>query len=119
MRVTKTAMVEKEVTTYSCDVCGFSTEYNHGCCGSSTIMKCYFCGQDCCHDHRKSFWENDWNDYPDMTICSTCLPKGQKAWDLALDTAKRYESISSVAKEIFENFEKYEHLLEDDDDDDD
>ncbi len=106
MRTTKTIMEEKEITTYSCDICGKSTERNSGCCGHAPIMSCYFCGQDCCKDHRKSYWENEWEDHSDMTICSECMPKGDEAWNLALETAGRYEDMAEKAKEIFEKFEE-------------
>jgi hypothetical protein len=114
MRVTRTEMVEKEITTYSCDICGHSTEHNSGCCGHSTIMSCDFCGQDCCRDHRESFWEKEWEDYPDMTICSDCLPKGRQAWEIAMEIAGRYDSMYEVAKKVFENFEDYKYYLDED-----
>ena len=107
MRKTITKMVEKTITISSCDVCDYTTEHNSGCCGTSPIMSCDFCGQDCCSDHRKQFWENDWEDYPDMTLCSVCLPKGQQAWDIALELAGRHESMSDIAKKVFDNFEDY------------
>lgn len=113
MRITKTIMVEKEITTCSCDVCGKSTDTNSGCCGFAPIMDCYFCGQDCCKDHRRSYWENEWEDYCDMTICSDCLPKGDQAWNIALDIAGRNDDIVEIAKKVFEKFEEYKHMIGD------
>ncbi len=108
MRKKLTKMVEKTVTVFSCDICDYSTELNSGCCGTSQIMVCDFCGQDCCSDHRTQYRENDWEDYPDMTLCSTCRDNnGEAAWNLALEIAGRHEDMSEIAKKIFENFDEY------------
>ena len=117
MRTTEKVMVEKEITTYSCDIkgCGFSTTSNSGCCGQSPIMSCDLCGKDACGKHRESKWENEWEDYPDMTICDECLYEGNGnlAWSAALQTAGRYESMRDKTKEIFETWteEDYEEIL--------
>lgn len=108
MRTENIIMVEKKVTTYSCDVCGKSTTSNSGCCGHSPIMACYFCGQDCCKDHRTSYWEKEWEDYCDMTICSDCSDNnGDTSWNLALEIAGRNDDMAETAKKIFESFDEY------------
>lgn len=116
MRTTKTVLVEKQVTTYKCDLCDYSIENNSGCCGSAPIMQCSLCRQDCCRDCRTAMWEHDWNDYPDMMICNGCQPKGQQAWDIAQQIAGRYEDLTEITKKVFENFDEYKWMLGDDND---
>lgn len=119
MKTTRTEMVPKEITTWTCDICDWSTENNKGCCGHSPIMTCDLCRKHCCDDHRKSFYE-DWDgDYPDATVCSECLPKAELAWEAAKMYAGRYEIIERVMKEHFEKYtiKQLRQLVGDDDED--
>lgn len=105
MRTTRTEMVPKEITTYTCDICDWSTENNSGCCGSSPIMQCELCEKDCCRDHRESFFEDPWSqDYPNITVCSDCHPKAKLAWEAAVMYAGRYEIIENVVREHYEKY---------------
>lgn len=110
MRTLRIEMVEKQITTYRCDLCNFTTEHNSGCCGYSTIMICYMCKKDMCHNCRHVYEENSWSDRPDMVVCSECNPDVSKAWDWALDNAGRYDSIVEVTEEAFERIRKGEEL---------
>ncbi len=115
MRVGRTELVEKTITTYSCDMegCKFSTEHNSGCCGVAPVMKCCLCEKDVCGKHRHDYFEDSSSDYANMHVCEECHPDARRAWVIAEQTAGRYDSISDVTKDIFariragEVFEEY------------
>jgi len=98
MRTTETVMVEKEITTYGCDLCDYSIKHNNGCCGSAPIMMCDVCKKDCCTDCRTSYFENDWEDYHDWLVCAECNQLASLAWEIARETAGRHDQIEEVAK---------------------
>lgn len=102
MKTTRKVMVEKEITTWKCDLCDYTTENNRGCCGSSPIMTCWICNRDCCSDCRFFFTE-DWDeDYPrGFRACSDCKEEADKAWEMALDVAGRHEDIRDVTERMF------------------
>jgi len=108
MRNTRTVMVEKEITTYKCDLCNYSIEHNKGCCGFAPIMVCNVCKKDCCTDCRKSYFEDWGSDYHDWLVCSECEPLASLAWEIAQQTAGRYESMSNVAETRLEEIKKGE-----------
>lgn len=113
MRTKTTKLVEKEVTICKCDFCDFETDHNRGCCGSSPVMQCAFCGKDGCKDHRKSYWENEYDDYPDFTACADCIPKTDFAQYVAGEIAGRYDIWREVVDKILNNMEEYECYRED------
>jgi len=114
MSITKRkVMVEKEVTTWKCDFCDTQTDHNSGCCGTSRIMRCSFCGKDACRDHRKVYWENDWEDYPDFCACQDCMPRVDQCEYIARQVAGRYDIWREVVQKVYDNFEEYEFWLED------
>lgn len=106
-------MVEEEVTICKCDFCDFETDHNRGCCGSHPVMQCCFCGKDGCKDHRKQYWENEWEDYPDFTACEACIPKVDFCQYVAEQTAGRYDIWRDIVRKIYNNTEEYEHWRED------
>jgi len=105
----KKVMVEKIIKTYICDFCTFSTENNRGCCGVAPVMSCDACGKHACREHRKSYWEDPSRDYHDLMVCQDCIPIMDKAWELAEDTAGRYECIEEVAMKIFKSMKEQQH----------
>ncbi len=115
MRTKTTKTYEKEVTVYKCDFCDYETDHNRGCCGSSPVMQCYFCGKDGCSNHRKSYWENEWEDYPDFTACADCIPKVEKCEQIARMAAGRYDIWRDFVKKVYDEFDDYAFYLEDDD----
>ena len=76
-------------------------------------MSCYFCGKDACRDHRESYWENTWEDYPDFTACHECKPKVDMCHHVAEQVAGRYDGWTDVVKKIFDNFDEYQDFLDD------
>lgn len=108
MRTTRTELVEKQITSYSCDICNWKTENNRGCCGSAPIMTCHFCKKDCCRDCRTTYWENEWSDdRPTLLVCNQCKPKADLIWEIVLDTAGRYDYLLGVIDSVYENFDEY------------
>lgn len=95
MRNTRTIMIPKEITTYTCDICGVSTENNKGCCGTRFIMECDLCDNDCCRDCRKFFTEDySGDDYPDgIMACKNCIPYAKELWEWGVQNAGRYDDI--------------------------
>lgn len=115
MRIKTTIMVEKRITTWSCDHddCDFSTTRNAGYSGQCPIMPCTFCDKDCCGDHRLGFWENGWDSYyHDLMLCMECSPRGELAWEHAKEIAGRYDDLGAITKEIFDNWDKYKDEIE-------
>ena len=94
-------MVPTDITTYTCDVCGYSTENNRGCCGSAPIMQCQLCKDDVCRTCRECFEENPCGDYCDVIVCTNCEPKFKEAWEWALEYAGRNDAIDDVAIERY------------------
>lgn len=117
MRTVEKVMVEKEVTTYTCDICGWNTTNNNGCCGSAPIMKCDLCRQDACqhNGHFHQFEESDFwtSDYPDITMCTDCLPQGEKSWKIARAFAPRYADIREFTIKVFNNYDEWKEWEED------
>ena len=110
MRSKRTEMIPKEITTYKCDLCNFSTESNTGCCGSAPIQVCRYCKNDMCREHRHWYSEDDWGDRPyGFYACDTCNNKVSMAWDLALQFAGRHDDMHEITDEYFNN-EKLEEI---------
>ena len=94
MRTTRKELVEKEITTYACDFCDFTTENNRGCCGVAPIMYCNICGKDCCHEHREFYTEDHWSDYPDgLYACPECQPRAYSNFMWLEENAARGDDI--------------------------
>ncbi len=115
MRTKRIEMVEKEITTWKCDFCDFSTEKNTGCCGVSPINMCHYCKKDICREHCNWYSEDDWGDRPaGFYACGECNPRAKMAWELADQFAGRHDSIFEVTDKYFndENLEEiYENCL--------
>ena len=107
MRTKIKRMVEQEVTICKCDFCDYETDHNRGCCGSSPVMQCSFCGKDGCREHRKSYWENEWEDYPDFTACADCIETVDFCEYVARQIAGRYDIWRDTVKKIYDNLEEY------------
>jgi hypothetical protein len=102
VRKSRKIMVEKEITTYKCDYCDYSTTNNRGCCGSAPIMACSFCDKDICREHRDFFTEDWSSDYPSgLYACPDCQQKASEAWYWAIENAGRYDDIEKIALERF------------------
>jgi len=111
MRTTKIVQVEKEITTYKCDLCNFSTTNNSGCCSFQPIMVCNFCKRDACNSkHFHVFYENPGSDYYDLGVCSECYPDAREAWDLADERAGRHDMLRDVAERIFKEIREQRAL---------
>jgi len=96
MRTSEMVMVETEIKTYGCDLCDYTIKHNSGCCGTSPIMVCNVCKKDCCTDCRTSYYEGG-GDYHDWLVCAECKPLADVAWELAGETAGRYDAMDEVA----------------------
>lgn len=102
MKTTRKVMVEKEITTWKCDLCNFTTENNRGCCGVAPIMTCRYCKKHVCREHRHFMTEDYSSDYPiGDYVCDDCYPDAKLAWNEAEITAGRYESILEVWDRIY------------------
>lgn len=102
MKDTKTIMVEKVITTSTCDFCNFKTEDNSGCCGYRPIMQCDFCKKDMCSKHRRELAEDDYADYyQKLLYCDECAVKAFEAWDKAQLIAGRHDDIFELTMKIY------------------
>lgn len=106
MKTTRTELIEKQITTYSCDFCNFKTENNSGCCGHAPIMTCSFCNKDICGDCRHELYEDDYDDYYQKLIyCPVCAAKALEAWDNAHEIARYGADIFELTMKIFKGEE--------------
>lgn len=116
MRTTKTVVVEKEVTTYKCDHCDYSTTKITGMCGLGNMNVCDFCKSDCCRDHHNVIYE-DSSDYYTLGVCKRCWPLTEKIWDLLerseWDVNDNEDlTIKEKTYELFKDFSKLTLKLE-------
>lgn len=111
MRTTRTEMIPTTITTYTCDFCNFTTENNRGCCGYSAVMSCTICDKDCCHNHRTILSEIPNEDYPSLVICPDCLPKAERAWNIATYIAGRHDDINDVFEQVYNNIDDYKDIF--------
>lgn len=93
MRTKRTIVIEKEIITYICDFCTYSTEDNRGCCGFAPIMRCSLCNKDTCSKHRHVYSEDPSSDYYDAIVCDDCNVLFKEAWEWAEKHAERYDNI--------------------------
>jgi hypothetical protein len=115
MRYTKHVVIEKDIEVYKCDYCDKEVEKdkNQGCCGTAPMKWCDFCGKECCSNHRKLYWENEWEDYPDFCACQDCIEKVDKCEYIARQVAGRYDGWFETVKKVHDNFDDYQPWLED------
>ncbi len=100
--IVKEVMVKKKITTWTCDLCGYQTKSNKGCCNDFPVERCSFCGKDCCRNCRKFLSEDFWSDYPSgLNACKECEPKATEAWEWADDNAGRHDDIEEVTMKRF------------------
>ena len=106
MKTTKKILVEKEITTWKCDFCDFTSEGNRGCCGWHPLMTCDVCDKDVCSEHYNFYSEEPWADYPSGVIaCPDCNPAVKQNWEWLTVYAGRHddiveETIESVKKGV-------------------
>ena len=101
MRKTITKLIPTEITTYTCDICFYTTENNTGCCGDAPLMSCGICGVDVCRNCRECYVEDYDADYCDIIVCVSCDEKFNYSWEWALENTGRNEAIDEVAKEHY------------------